>query len=262
MELKIVISDPETGKAYQQELKDDRAIRFKGKKLGDEISGSVLGLEGYTLKITGGSDRSGFPIKPGVHGTARPKILMTEGIGYHPTRKVRSKKRVRGENIDEDITQVNTKVVKKGRMDIAELIGAAGEEGEAAEAGAEKPPEAKPTEEEKSAEAPKVEEPKPEEPVEEKPAEEPAEEKPAGGATPEEPKQEEKKEEPKPEEKPAEEEKPEEKPVEEPKAEEPKAEEKPAEEVKPEEPKPEEKPAEVEEKPAEEAEKPAEENKA
>ena len=249
MELKIVISDPETGKAYQQELKDDRAIRFKGKKLGDEISGSVLGLEGYTLKITGGSDRCGFPIKPGVHGTARPKILMTEGIGYHPKRKVRSKKRVRGESIDEDITQVNTKVVKKGRKDIAELLGAGGEEGEAAEAkpgeqSASPEPEAKPVEE-KSVEEPKSEEPKQEEqPAEEvKPEEKPAEEP--------------KVEELKPEEKPAEEPKPEE-----PKAEEKPVEEKPAEEVKPEEPKSEEKPAEAEEKPVEEAEKPAEENKA
>ncbi len=251
MELKVVISDPETGKAYQQELKDDRAIRFKGKKLGDEISGSVLGLEGYTLKITGGSDRSGFPIKPGVHGTARPKILMTEGIGYHPKRKVRSKKRVRGENIDEDITQVNTKVIKKGRKDISELLGAAGEEGEAAEAGAEKPPEAK-SAEEKPVDEPKAEEkPAEEAKPEEKPAEEPkTEEKPA----------------PEPEAKPAEE-----KPAEEPKVEEPKAEEKPAEEPKPEEKpaeskpeeaKPEEKPAEVDEKPAEEAEKPVGEKKA
>ena len=236
MELKIVISDPETGRAYQQELKDDRAIRFKGKKLGDEISGSVLGLEGYTLKITGGSDRCGFPIKPGVHGTARPKILMTGGIGYHPTRRVRSKKRVRGESIDADITQVNTTVVKKGRKDIAELLGAGGgEDGE-------KPPGTEPKTEEKPAPEPEtkpaeeksVEEPKPEEKLVEEPK---LEEKPAEGAKPEEPKQQEKKEEPKPEEKPDE-------------------------EVKPEEPKPEEKPAEVEEKPAEEAEKPAEENKA
>ncbi len=124
MELKVVISDPETGKAYQQELKDDRAVRFKGKKLGDEISGSVLGMEGYTLKITGGSDNCGFPIKPGVHGTARPKILMTGGIGYHPKRRARSKKRVRGESINEDIVQVNTKIIKKGRKKIEGLIGA------------------------------------------------------------------------------------------------------------------------------------------
>jgi len=229
MELKVVISDPETGKAYQQELKDDRAIRFKGKKLGDEISGSVLGLEGYTLEITGGSDRCGFPIKPGVHGTARPKILMTGGIGYHPKRRVRIKKRVRGESIDEGIVQVNTKVIKKGRKGLEELIGAAGEEGEAAEAKPEEKPATEP--EAKPAEEKPVEEPKPEE--------EPAESK-----------EEEKPEEPKPEEKPAEEVKPE---PEEPKPEEPKPEVKPEPEPeKPEEPKPEEKPAEEAEKPAEE----------
>ena len=250
MELKIVISDPETGKAYQQELKDDRAIRLKGKKLGDEISGSVLGLEGYTLEITGGSDRCGFPIKPGVHGTARPKILMTGGIGYHPKRKVRIKKRVRGESIDEGIVQVNTKVIKKGRKGLEELIGASGEEGEAAEAKAEE----KPVEEPKEEVKPEEEEPKQEEkPVEEKPAEEPKPEE----AKPEEPKAEEKPaDEPKAEE-PKEEVKPEpepEKKEEEKLAEEPKPEEKPA-EPKPEEAKP-------EEKPAEEAEKPAEENKA
>jgi len=187
MELKVVISDPETGKAYQQELKDDKAIRFKGKKVGDEISGSVFGLEGYTLKITGGSDKCGFPIKPRVHGTARPKILMESGIGYNPKRKVRRKKRVRGERIDEDIVQVNTAVLKRGRKRIDELLGAVER--------AEEPVEEKAVEE-KVVEA-KAEEPKPEEK-----AEKPAEAKP-----------DEKTEEPKPEAEPkARESKPEEKP--------------------------------------------------
>jgi len=40
MEFKLVISDPKTGKAYQQEIKDEKAKRFKGLKIGDEIDAS------------------------------------------------------------------------------------------------------------------------------------------------------------------------------------------------------------------------------
>jgi len=225
MELKVVISDPDTGKAYQQELKDEKAVKFKGKKVGEEVSGSLLGLEGYTLKVTGGSDKCGFPIKPGVHGAVRPKVLMEGGIGYNPKRKVRRKKRVRGERIDEDIVQVNTKVLKKGRMGIEELLGIGTDEKaeEPAEAEVEPPEKAeKVVKAEEKPEEAKPEEKPTEKPAEDKPAEKPAEEK---AEQPAEPKPDEKAEESKPEAEPKpEESKPAEKPAE-TKAEEPSREE-------------------------------------
>ena len=118
----MVISDPTSGRCYQRELKDESAKRFKGKNIGESIDGSVVGLDGYTLRITGGSDVCGFPMKRGVHGTGRCRILMAGGVGYRPKRDVRRRKHVRGEMIDEDIVQVNTTIIKRGKKEINELL--------------------------------------------------------------------------------------------------------------------------------------------
>ncbi len=123
MELKLVISDPESGKSYQRELKDEKAKRLKNLKLGDEFDGEIAGLVNYKLEIMGGSDKAGFPMKKGVHGTKRAMVLMVKGVGYNPEREVRRRKRVRGENIDEDIIQVNTKITHKGDKSVEELLG-------------------------------------------------------------------------------------------------------------------------------------------
>ncbi|NIM47533.1 MAG: 30S ribosomal protein S6e, partial [Candidatus Aenigmarchaeota archaeon] len=61
MAFKIVISEPKSRKAWQIE-KD--APSFIGKKIGDKFDGSLIGLSGFTLQITGGSDKDGFPMRP------------------------------------------------------------------------------------------------------------------------------------------------------------------------------------------------------
>lgn len=118
-----MISDPETGRGYQRDIKDEKAKRFVGKKIGEEVDGSVLGLAGYKLSITGGSDKGGFPMKKGVGGKAASRILMKGGVGYRPRRDVRKRKRVRGEVIDGDIVQINTKIISRGKKGIEELLG-------------------------------------------------------------------------------------------------------------------------------------------
>lgn len=127
MEFKLVISDPETGKSYNKAIKDTDAAKLSGKIIGEEIDGSLLGLSGYTLKITGGSDKSGFPMKKGVHKSVE-RVLMSKGVGYRPKNKVRKRKRVRGELITADIVQVNTVVTKKGNKTIPEILGIKEEE--------------------------------------------------------------------------------------------------------------------------------------
>ncbi len=139
MEFKLVLSDPETGKSYQQEIKDEKARKFRGMKVGDEVGASFLGLSGCTIKITGGSDKCGFPMRRGVHSTKTLRVLLRGGVGYNPTENVRRKRRVRGEEIDEDIVQINTKIVKKGKKSIEQLLGLEVEEEKAEE----KPEEAK-----------------------------------------------------------------------------------------------------------------------
>jgi len=167
MEFKIVISDPKTGKSHQRDIKDEKARRFKGKKIGDEIDGSVLGLKGYKLAITGGSDKGGFPMKKGVMGKTTSRILMKEGVGYRQKKGIRKRKRIRGEIIDDDVIQINTKVIARGKKKIEELLGLEVKEKA-------KKAEEKPLEEEKAKEKP----PEPEKQVEEKkPEEKPKKEK-------------------------------------------------------------------------------------
>lgn len=128
MEFKVVVSDPKTGKSIQVDVKDDKAKALSGKQIGDEVDGSFVGLTGYKLKIMGGSDKAGFPMKKGVHGTARPMVLLSGGVGYNPKRAERRRKRLRGEKIDADIVQVNTKIVSAGKKTVEELLGLTVEE--------------------------------------------------------------------------------------------------------------------------------------
>jgi small subunit ribosomal protein S6e len=149
---KFVISEPETRKSYQLEVDQAKAIALVGKKIGDEFNGDLIGLNGYSLKITGGSDKDGFPMHPSVKGPGRKRVLLSSTPGFHPKIKgQRKRKTVRGDTISDAIVQINVKVVKKGEKPLEELVPT------------------KPKE--------KKEEKKPEEAKEEKPKEEKKEEK-------------------------------------------------------------------------------------
>ena len=111
---KIVISDPETGKSKSVESEGTRAVPLIGRKLGDVIEGSVVGMSGHKLRITGGADKDGFPMRPNVHGGVRTSVLLTEGVGFHPSRGgERRRKTLRGKTITEDIIQINMKIVER-----------------------------------------------------------------------------------------------------------------------------------------------------
>ncbi|ABO34699.1 SSU ribosomal protein S6E [Methanococcus maripaludis C5] len=112
MAFKVVVSDSKTGKSYQFETESTALI---GKKIGDEISGSVVELEGYKLKITGGSDKCGFAMRHDIHGAMKMRVLLKSGPGYNVKEKgLRRRKSLRGNTISKDITLINTKVVEYG----------------------------------------------------------------------------------------------------------------------------------------------------
>jgi small subunit ribosomal protein S6e len=120
---KLVISDPETRKAYQLEIDQNKATFLIGKKIGEEFDASPLGLTDYILKITGGTDKDGFPMHPEIEGAVKKKVLLSEPPGFHPERKgQRRKKTIRGNTISSDIVQINCKVVKKGEKPLEELV--------------------------------------------------------------------------------------------------------------------------------------------
>ena len=118
---KLVINNNE--KAYSKELNDHESQAFLGKKIGDDISGSNFGFKNYEFKITGGSDKDGFPMRKDLGGTSRKKLFIVVD------RKKGEKKRItkRGNIVAEDIKELNVMVTKYGSVSLDEILGKNGE---------------------------------------------------------------------------------------------------------------------------------------
>ncbi len=111
---KIIVSDPETGKSKTLEVDGARAVPLVGRKLGEVIDGAAVGMSGHKLRITGGSDKDGFPMRPNVHGGVRIRVILSEGVGFRSNRAGgRQRKTLRGNVITEEIVQINMKIVEK-----------------------------------------------------------------------------------------------------------------------------------------------------
>ena len=105
---KLTISDIK-GKSLSKELKDSDANPLLGLQLGNEADATVVGLSGK-LKLTGGSDKSGVPMRSDVHGSARKRVLLSKGVGLNDTEHgVRVRKLIRGNTISEEVYQINCK---------------------------------------------------------------------------------------------------------------------------------------------------------
>jgi small subunit ribosomal protein S6e len=111
---KVIVSDPEEGTSKIVELEEARAAPFIGRKIGESVDGAVVDLPAHKLRITGGSDRDGVPIRPNVHGGVRRNVILSGGVGFKPNRKgERRRKTVRGNIITDEIVQINTKITEK-----------------------------------------------------------------------------------------------------------------------------------------------------
>lgn len=114
---RVIISDPNSGTSKTVELEENRAVPLIGRRITDVVDGSVVGLTGHKVQITGGSDKDGFPIRPDVHGGVRRKIMIGGGVGFNPTnRGERRRKMVRGNVITDEIAQINMKIVEKPKQ--------------------------------------------------------------------------------------------------------------------------------------------------
>jgi len=122
MPFKINISDK--GKTYKLEIEDESLI---GKKIGDKIDGKEIkpDLEGYELKITGTSDKAGFPGFENLEGQGLRKVLLKYGKGMKQTRPkgLRKRKAVRGNLISANTVQINMKVEKTGEKKLEDIFG-------------------------------------------------------------------------------------------------------------------------------------------
>jgi len=103
---KLNISDKK-GKAITKEVKEKEAGPFLGLQVGAELDAALIGESGK-LKITGGSDKSGVPLREDIHGGARKYILLSRGVGLRDAEKgQRVRKLVRGNTITEEVYQLN-----------------------------------------------------------------------------------------------------------------------------------------------------------
>lgn len=111
-QFKLILSDPKTGKSEVHELKENNAQLLVGMKVGENVDGTKIGLEGRFV-ITGGSDRAGFPMRGDVQGSGKKYVLLTKGVGMK-TESEGGKKRklVRGNTLTEEIFQVNAKRIE------------------------------------------------------------------------------------------------------------------------------------------------------
>ena len=108
-QFKLTISD-KNGKTIAQELKDKTAQPLLGTKVGNILDSSIIGVAGGKLKITGGSDKSGTPMRPDVHGGVKKYVLLPTGVGNRSEARIR--KLVRGNMVTEEIYQLNSVLVE------------------------------------------------------------------------------------------------------------------------------------------------------
>jgi small subunit ribosomal protein S6e len=109
---KVIVSDPQAGTSKVVEVEETRAAPFIGRKISDVMDGAVVDMPGMKVKITGGSDKDGVPMRPNVHGGVRRRVVLSGGVGFKPKRDgERKRKAVRGNIVTDEIVQINMKAV-------------------------------------------------------------------------------------------------------------------------------------------------------
>jgi small subunit ribosomal protein S6e len=104
----LIISDPTTGTSQRVEIEDTQLRPLVGTRIGQTVDGSLAGMQGYKLKLTGGTDKDGIPMRPDVHGSAKARIVLSGGVGYKPVNKGEKKRKVvRGNTISPETTFLN-----------------------------------------------------------------------------------------------------------------------------------------------------------
>ena len=123
VDFKVVVNDIKNGKSHQVQVSGHHANSLIGKKIGDEVDGIFISLPGYKLQITGGTDKDGFSMRTDLPGMVRRRLLLSESKGFKSKENgMRKKKSVRGNTVNQDIVQINMKVVKYSSRPIDKLI--------------------------------------------------------------------------------------------------------------------------------------------
>ncbi|KAK8383942.1 hypothetical protein O3P69_016001 [Scylla paramamosain] len=125
-DMKLNVSYPATGCQKLFEFDDEKKTRiFNEKRMGQEVEADSLGDEwkGYVLRIAGGNDKQGFPMKQGVLTNNRVRLLLSKGHSCYRPRRTgeRKRKSVRGCIVDSNLSVLALVIIKKGDGEIPGL---------------------------------------------------------------------------------------------------------------------------------------------
>ncbi len=107
-----------SGERYVVEIEDARMTPLIGKKIGEVVDGAVANMAGYKLKITGGTDKDGVPMRPDIHGSGKSHVILSGGVGFHPKADGEGRRKfIRGNTISAESKFINLAVAgqPKGR---------------------------------------------------------------------------------------------------------------------------------------------------
>ncbi|KAK0178000.1 hypothetical protein PV328_001988 [Microctonus aethiopoides] len=124
--MKLNVSYPATGCQKLFEITDEHKLRvFYEKRMGAEVEADSLGDEwkGYMVRVAGGNDRQGFPMKQGVLTNGRVRLLLSKGHSCYRPRRTgeRKRKSVRGCIVDANLSVLALVIIKKGEQEIPGL---------------------------------------------------------------------------------------------------------------------------------------------
>lgn len=117
----LIISDPAAGTSQRVEIEDNQLRSLAGTRIGQTIDGSLAGMQGYKIKLTGGTDKDGIPMRPDVHGSAKSHIILSGGVGYKPKNSGELKRKVvRGNTVSTETTFLNFAITEAPKKKKAE----------------------------------------------------------------------------------------------------------------------------------------------
>jgi small subunit ribosomal protein S6e len=109
----LIVSNPADGTSQRVEIDDQQLRALYGTRIGQVVEGTVADMQGYRIKLTGGTDKDGIPMRPDVHGSAKARVVLSGGVGYKPKDKGEKKRKVvRGNTVNPEIAFLNFTVVE------------------------------------------------------------------------------------------------------------------------------------------------------
>jgi len=108
------------------ETDDEKKLQnLYDRRMGQEIDGAILGeeYEGSVMRISGGNDKQGFPMRQGVLTNTRVRLLCKKGAKAYRQRRSgeRKRKSVRGCVVGHDIAVLNLVVTQFGEKTLPGL---------------------------------------------------------------------------------------------------------------------------------------------